>query len=677
MMKKRMIKRGALALMLCSALSGVLPVQAFADESNITENQTESSLSDGQSDISSAALSDVTAEQPVNLMQDTEAGGDSSSGADSSKEERSGAEENQNDKEDEKRKKGAPSIRIRRKKVNRVRSRSSFKVTLLLDNSKQSYPLTNVELTLDTGDGLALQEDSATIDVGTIEAGKIKEVTIHLKAEKSITASAMNLNVSMYYEYENSAGAQDGTKKARIMLQSSPTGKEKEEEDKERKGPMPFVRISQNGAPDALGPDTDFEIDLTVDNTKQAEPLTNVELSIEPGSELVLREPGSTIFLDQIDGRGMKQCRIRLRTGKKLTTSSQTAAVTLRYTYKTGKADEQGVKEEKLFFPTIPTEDKDEKELAIPTPNIIVSKYSYGEQVAAGKEFNLHLEIKNTSSNTTAENMLMSLETGEALAITDSSNTFYIEKLNPQESLTKEVTVKALANGKPEHSKIDISFKYEFISQKARAQATSTEKLAIPLVQPDRFIVNPAQILEAIHKDSEATISFPYVNKGKSAIYNVEAKLAGGVDAVEAYKYLGNFESGSSGTIDFLVTPHETGNIPIKVTITYEDSSNTQQTMEFPMDLSIQDAADMNEQDEFGFEDEYGEEKKTVNKKMIFLLFSGFFLFFASIVLFVKVKKRKKVLHEQELLKQLESEDASFKEEAGDFKAHDSKADGD
>ena len=60
----------------------------------------------------------------------------------------------------------------------------------------------------------------------------------------------------------------------------------------------------------------------------------------------------------------------------------------------------------------------------------------------------------------------------------------------------------------------------------------------------------------------------------------------------ETYKYLGNVESGASGTIDFLVTPHELGKQTAVVTITYEDSEGKQQRIEKKVELEALEPSD-------------------------------------------------------------------------------------
>ena len=49
---------------------------------------------------------------------------------------------------------------------------------------------------------------------------------------------------------------------------------------------------------------------------------------------------------------------------------------------------------------------------------------------------------------------------------------------------------------------------------------------------------------EEVRANEETSISLPYVNKGKSTVYNMEARLETGMSSDENYKFLGNVEAG-------------------------------------------------------------------------------------------------------------------------------------
>ena len=79
-----------------------------------------------------------------------------------------------------------------------------------------------------------------------------------------------------------------------------------------------------------------------------------------------------------------------------------------------------------------------------PTPNIILTNYTYGDKVSAGQVFHLNMEFMNTSQGSPIENVVISLETGEGLSINSSSNTFYVPKMGPGERKNQQVDVQAL-----------------------------------------------------------------------------------------------------------------------------------------------------------------------------------------------------------------------------------------
>lgn len=228
---------------------------------------------------------------------------------------------------------------------------------------------------------------------------------------------------------------------------------------------------------------------------------------------------------------------------------------------------------------------------AAATPNIIVKKYSYGdEQIMAGTTFPLTITFANTSSVLGVENIVMSIETEEGLAISASSNTFYFEKLGPGATQTQELEISAIGSDRSTSSGISISFRYEYVDDSTRNSQTSSEKIAVPVFQPDRFEVAPPELRDMFYSGQEAFLSFNYVNKGKGTIYNVEAKLeSDDVSAVNGVQNLGNFEAGKSGTIDFVVTPFMAGEANLTVHISYENASGETVTKDYPLTLSVMD----------------------------------------------------------------------------------------
>lgn len=221
-------------------------------------------------------------------------------------------------------------------------------------------------------------------------------------------------------------------------------------------------------------------------------------------------------------------------------------------------------------------------------PNVLVKQFRYGDKaVAAGEAFELVLDIVNTSSKLAVENIVMSLEPGENFAIDASTNVYHFATLGVEGSLSQTLKLKALPGAKTGSDAIEISFRYEYLEHDKRSQANMTQKLAIPIYQPDRFEISPPDLPEELQVGEEAILNLTYVNKGKSEVSNVEAMIEGEVVSVNKHQNLGNFEPGKSGTISFIINPVVSGPLDLNLKIQYEDGNQDTKMKQFPVKLSV------------------------------------------------------------------------------------------
>ena len=84
-----------------------------------------------------------------------------------------------------------------------------------------------------------------------------------------------------------------------------------------------------------------------------------------------------------------------------------------------------------------------------------------------------------------------------------------------------------------------------------------------------------------IYMGDSASLSASYVNKGKSAVYNLSVKLEGeNFTSGDMDTYIGNVESGSSDSFDTTLNPEAPGTITGKAIFTYEGPDGSAQTVE-------------------------------------------------------------------------------------------------
>ena len=83
-------------------------------------------------------------------------------------------------------------------------------------------------------------------------------------------------------------------------------------------------------------------------------------------------------------------------------------------------------------------------------------------------------------------------------------------------------------------------------------------------------------------------ISTSFVNKGKSAVYNVTADVEGeGFDKSQGTYYVGNVNSGSEEYYDVQITPNVEGTVKGDIVVTYEDSNGTQKEQRLPFSFNV------------------------------------------------------------------------------------------
>ena len=297
---------------------------------------------------------------------------------------------------------------------------------------------------------------------------------------------------------------------------------------------------------------------------------------------LTLKSSGSLLImgsqdymLDDIRAGRDTAVTVTVKAPDKIESQMQTIDATLSFYYDNGTQLTGGSASGSVnVLSTVTKDTKDEETIASPTPIVILSKYNYGgSSVAAGSSTNLSFSFTNTSKTIKIENVMVTVTGGQDLMLNGSTNTFYFESVAASGSKTVTVPMKAaqLISASAQDVKIDVT--YEYVDQNARKSGNATLSLSVPLYQPDRFEMSEPTSSYTGYVGEETSLTIDYVNKGKSAINNVEATISGDIDTPTAYQRVGTIDGGKNGTIAFAVTPQLEGENQVKIVITYEDSN--------------------------------------------------------------------------------------------------------
>lgn len=240
----------------------------------------------------------------------------------------------------------------------------------------------------------------------------------------------------------------------------------------------------------------------------------------------------------------------------------------------------------------VPEKENDKKpdeETTAAQPYVIISSYSYGKgDLVAGETRNITMTFRNTSKTMAVENMMVTMTLPDAMMLTSSSNSFYIESLAAEGTITKTVNVTVKSNAAAQSHSMTVDFTYDYLDNGIRRNAKTTESISMPVLQVDRFTVTGIDLSQEIFMGEENNLSVNFVNKSRTEIYNLSAKLnCEGISNNGEEQYLGNLASGTTSSADFYITGNEKGELVGEVIITYEDTNMNQRTVSVPFTTKV------------------------------------------------------------------------------------------
>lgn len=461
-----------------------------------------------------------------------------------------------------------------------ARTGTSFLITGYRASRSSIYTGDTVDITVylsrtdGSNDSIRVVRGLDSFQDGTASAvasGQNGEYTVTFTGLTYTGDSGKQLAFTIYYE-GNGGGYQDGnTVPVRECVPY--TEPKPEPEPTPETIPEPRAVFNSDGTSTSIAAGETKTITVYIQNagtTAMRDPILTFKSS---GSLLIM---GSQDYmLDDIRAGRDTAVTVTVKAPDKIESQMQTIDASLSFYYDNGTQLTGGSASGSVnVLSTVTKDTKDEETIASPTPIVILSKYNYGgSSVAAGSSTNLSFSFTNTSKTIKIENVMVTVTGGQDLMLNGSTNTFYFESVAASGSKTVTVPMKAaqLISASAQDVKIDVT--YEYVDQNARKSGNATLSLSVPLYQPDRFELSEPKTSYTGYVGEETSLTIDYVNKGKSAINNVEATISGDIDSPTPYQRVGTIDGGKNGTIAFAVTPQLEGENQVKIVITYEDSN--------------------------------------------------------------------------------------------------------
>ena len=403
----------------------------------------------------------------------------------------------------------------------------------------------------------SFQGDSTYYASVSGEAENANTYIVKLKG-LTYTGDGKELSFTIYYDRDDGSGG--GYQPAQLNIRECVpyTEPKPEPEPTPETIPAPRAVFSSDGMVSAIAAGETKVITVYIQNagtTAMRDPILTLKSS---GSLLIM---GSQDYmLDDIRAGRDTAVNVTVKALDKVESQMQTIDASLSFYYDDGTQLTNGSASGSVNVLSAVSNDGQNEDIASPTPIVILSKYNYGgSSVAAGSGTNLSFSFTNTSKKLAIENVMVTVTGGSDLMLNGSTNTFYFDSVAAGGSKSVTVPMKAAQLISASAQNVQIAVTYEYVDQNARKSGSATLSLSVPLYQPDRFELSEPKTSYTGYVGEETSLTIDYVNKGKSAISNVDATISGDIDSPTPYQRVGTIDGGKNGTIAFAVTPQLEG----------------------------------------------------------------------------------------------------------------------
>ena len=385
---------------------------------------------------------------------------------------------------------------------------------------------------------------------------------------------------------------------------------------------------------------------ITNPSAKEVQDIT-VSLDGLSADAFTLYQNFDPIRIQSLKAGETKSLSFSLYVAKALTAGNYPLKVKAAYTDDLG-ASQEYVKDIFLYIdrPEKPEEEDPSTPEEKSTPRVIINQYNLDtDTVMAGVPFEFNFTLYNTSS-VPVQNMKVTVMspitdgTAGVFLPVEGTNSFFIANIPAGGSHDVSIRLSAKTDSETKSYPIEVMMEYEDTDAKAYSVKDS---IALPVVQPQRLEVGTINYYPfAVNMSS--SISFNYVNKGRSPLYNLTIRFDGPfqLESGEDSYYVGNFAASSSDYFDDMLVPTQAGEVEGKVIFEYEDVNGNKNTTEIPLTASVPEEMPMEDPGimDPGLTDPMVPEESGTNWWLIGGIGAGVLVL--ALIVFVIIRKRKK-----------------------------------
>lgn len=421
--------------------------------------------------------------------------------------------------------------------------------------------------------------------VGNLEAGQSGTVTLQLKVLPEATGHLLTLPLNI--SFKDSEGNSFSVTENNLLYLELIGGEKKEEAEKDL-GMLLVSNVRQNPAQPKPGENVTLTFDLQ--NTGELD-FTEMRMMAGYTAEVGFEPVNAELYqyVGTIGAGGKKTVSITVKAGKNISAGLNT--ITMNFSYFDGKKNAQTAS---TGLYVLDVQSKEES-LGNSKPKLMVSEFKTStEDIKTGEEFDFTFSVFNTHSETAAKNIKVTVNS-DTFSVTKGSNSFFISKIEPEETGEITINLKANASAMTGSYPINIQIEYEYDgmpnSSDASMNGVSVTETKMLLVKENLRItlenISVGSWLGATI-DQACPLTFSVYNMGKSPLNNVYFTVDGDfmISNGSSY-YYGTLQPGYPDYVEAEVLPLVGGDAHGILTIHMEDSNGEEVTEDFEINAFV------------------------------------------------------------------------------------------
>lgn len=436
--------------------------------------------------------------------------------------------------------------------ITKVKAGDNFEIKLVLKNvGNESAKYVNI--TNSAKDAPIYWETAVdTYSINRMSAGGKKEIKLNLCVKETADVGIYELPFDI--TYSNYSGSQYTNKQTLYF-----------EVTNERSKPLMELKNIQTNPYQVVA---NSEVKLSFDLFNAGDLLARrVKLTLEGTSKdtFMVKDSINTRYFDLLDGQESKRVDFDLLVSEDIDEGTHELSVKLEYF----DQDNKSYNDTKTFY--INNVKGNSGASSKSSPKLIISSYvASPSTVVAGKDVKLTFKLKNTHNSKAIVNMKSIIETdGTTLSLAGGSNSFYVEKLEPQQEIVKTFTLKTKQDALSKAYPITITSDYE---DEKGTSYNAVETINIPVTEKTNLSINNIYGPYEMYQGNTGYVSFEYYNMGKAIISNLKVTVEGDYSPVGEV-YIGNVDAGKGSYSEIEVRADGADQAHGKLIFTFEDSS--------------------------------------------------------------------------------------------------------